>query len=69
MSRVVPGRVPKELANLTNLTALVLFENKDLRVPVGAPTEKDGEMFHFDQSRESGDVPSVLEINQGEMYV
>ena len=32
-----PGRVPNELAKLTNLTALYLNSNKDLQVPEGAP--------------------------------
>jgi len=36
---VVPGRVPKELANLINLTELYLHpDNIDLQVPDGAPT-------------------------------
>ena len=34
---MVPGRVPKDLAKLTNLTTLYLHENKELHVPEGAP--------------------------------
>ena len=44
MPHVFPGRVPKELADLTNLTKLYLQPgNKDLEVPDGTPTE-DGDM-------------------------
>ena len=49
MSRVVPGLAPKELADLTNLTALALYENKDLQVPDGAPTDKNGLMLYSDR--------------------
>ena len=45
-----PGRVPKELADLTNLTTLYLYGNKDLQRPDGAPTDSDGVMFY--ESRE-----------------
>ena len=40
-----PGRVPKELAGLTKLTALYLRYNQ-LQVPEGAPTDSDGDMFY-----------------------
>ena len=45
-ARRAPGRVPKELADLTNLGALYLHGNKDLQVPDGAPTDSDGDMFY-----------------------
>ena len=38
MARGVPGRVPKELASLTNLATLYLAGNTDLQVPGGAQT-------------------------------
>ena len=37
------GRVPKELANLTNLGSLSLYGNQ-LQMPDGAPTDSDGDM-------------------------
>ena len=47
LRRVVPGRVPKELANLTKLTKLYLHPgNKDLQVPDGAPTDSRGDMHY-----------------------
>ena len=46
----MPGRVPKELANLTNLVNLSLHGNQ-LRVPDGAPLDSDGDMFY--NSREA----------------
>ena len=49
MSRVVPGRVPKELADLTNLTDLYLHGNTDLQVPDDAPTDSDGDMYYVDR--------------------
>ena len=47
---MVPGHVPKELADLTNLTVLTLFANKGLEVPDGAPTEFVGMLY---QNRKS----------------
>ena len=40
---VASGRVPKELANLTNLMNLSLYGNQ-LQVPDGAPLESDGDI-------------------------
>jgi len=45
----VPGRIPKELADLANLTGLRLYGNNGLRVPDGAPTDSDGEMSYLDR--------------------
>ena len=42
----MPGRVPKELANLTKLTKLSLYRNEDLQIPDGAPTDSDGGMLY-----------------------
>ena len=50
MPRGVPGRVPKELASLTNLATLYLAGNDDLQVPGGAQTPK-GHMLY--KSREA----------------
>ena len=47
---VASGRVPKELANLTNLVNLSLYENQ-LQVPDGAPLDSDGDMDY--DSREA----------------
>ena len=44
------GRVPKELANLTNLVGLSLYRNK-LQVPDGAPTGSDGDMFYISRDK------------------
>ena len=44
----MPGRVPKELASLTNLTMLYLHNNKDLEVPGGAQTP-NGKMMYRDR--------------------
>ena len=44
------GRVPKELANLTNLGSLSLSGN-ELQMPDGAPTDSDGYMDY--RSREA----------------
>jgi len=43
---VVPGRVPKELAKLANLTDLYLLNNKGLQVPEDAPLSFNGKMFY-----------------------
>ena len=45
MPRGVPGRVPKELASLTNLATLFLAGNDDLQVPGGAQTSNGGMMY------------------------
>ena len=45
MPRGVPGRVPKELASLTNLATLYLAGNTDLQVPGGARTSNGGIMY------------------------
>ena len=45
----MPGRIPKELADLANLTGLRLYGNNGLRVPDGAPTDSDGEMSYLDR--------------------
>ena len=45
MPRGVPGRVPKELASLTNLATLYLAGNDDLQVPGGAQTSNGGMMY------------------------
>ena len=42
----MPGRVPKELASLTNLDLLYLAGNGDLQVPDDAPTDKDGRLLY-----------------------
>jgi len=48
----VPGRVPKELADLTKLTTLYLHPgNTDLQVPDGAPTDSDGDMYYDDRKK------------------
>ena len=47
MPRGVPGRVPKELASLTNLATLYLA-NADLQVPGGAQTS-NGAMMYLDR--------------------
>ena len=47
---VASGRVPKELANLTNLVNLSLHGNQ-LQVPDGAATGSDGDMYY--ESREA----------------
>ena len=46
MPRGVPGRVPKELASLTNLVTLYLDGNTDLQVPSGAQTSNGEMMYH-----------------------
>ena len=48
---VVPGRVPKELAKLANLTALDLYMNEGLQVPEGAPLDSDGDMHYADREK------------------
>ena len=48
MPRGVPGRVPKELASLTNLAYLYLASNTDLQVPSGAQTSY-GHMIYGDR--------------------
>ena len=45
MPRGVPGRVPKELASLTNLATLYLARNNDLQVPGGAQTSNGGMLY------------------------
>ena len=40
---VASGRVPKELATLTNLASLSLYSN-ELQVPEGAPLDSHGDM-------------------------
>ena len=53
MPRGVPGRVPKELANSTNLATLYVAGNNDLQVPGGAQTSNDG-MMHSDREAVAG---------------
>ena len=48
---MVPGRVPKDLAKLTNLTTLYLHGNKELQVPEGAPLHSSVGMAY--ESREA----------------
>ena len=48
MPRGVPGRVPKELASLTNLATLYLAGNNDLQVPGSAQTS-NGDMMYRDR--------------------
>ena len=48
---VVPGRVPKELAKLANLTTLYLHKNEGLQVPEGAPLDFDGDMHYDDHEK------------------
>ena len=43
---MVPGRVPKELAKLINLTTLSLHNNEGLQVPEGAPLNSNGDMCY-----------------------
>ena len=43
---MVPGRVPKELAKLTNLTELYLYKNEGIQDPEGAPLNSDGDMYY-----------------------
>ena len=42
----MPGRIPKELANLSKLTGPYLHRNEDLQVLEGAPTDKDGDVYY-----------------------
>ena len=53
MPRGVPGRVPKELASLTNLATLYLARNNDLQVPGGTQTSNGG-MMYFDRKAVAG---------------
>ena len=48
---MVPGRVPKELAKLANLTTLYLHRNEGLQVPEGAPLGSDGNMYYDDREK------------------
>ena len=48
---VVPGRVPKELAKLANLTTLELHKNEGLRAPEGAPLNSDSGMYYNDREK------------------
>ena len=48
---MVPGRVPKELAKLANLTTLYLHKNEGLQVPEGAPLDFDGDMHYDDHEK------------------
>ena len=48
MPRGVPGRVPKELASLTNLATLYLAGNTGLQVPGGAQPS-NGDMVYRDR--------------------
>ena len=45
---MVPGLVPKELADLTNLTVLYLHGNKDLEVPDGAPVSGNDDFAYYE---------------------
>ena len=45
MPRGVPGRVPKELASLTNLATLFLAGNTDLQVSGGAQVSNCDMMY------------------------
>ena len=49
--RRAPGRVPKELASLTELTELKLLGNKNLKVPDGAPTDHNCGMGYESRER------------------
>ena len=44
---VASGRLPKNLANLANLTRLYLHGNKELQVPEGAPLYSSGEFCRY----------------------
>ena len=44
---VASGRLPKNLANLANLTRLYLHRNKELQVPEGAPLYSSGEFCRY----------------------
>ena len=48
---MVPGRVPKELAKLANLTTLYLHKNEGLQVPEGTPFDSDGDIYYDDREK------------------
>ena len=54
MPRGVPGRVPKELASLTNLATLSFAGNNDLQVPEGAPVHPTLGMAYFSREAVAG---------------
>ena len=62
---MVPGRVPKELAKLANLTTLYLHKNEGLQVPEGA------DMYDFGSPRAvglDGQPEGAPLASDGDMY-